>query len=228
MSKQLKKYIQELILPTPEPMEYYVSIETDKARDNYIKRIEKIVRSSLEYKDYIAFLKENVDMKRCAFFQKVCQEETSGRKRISIEIHHEPFTLYDYCDIAIDTWEYEGRPLNDLLIADEVLRLHYENKVGLVPLSKTVHEVIHSSEINNTNKLFVPLYMVYGNYKEFLEENACSERIDRLYEKLEKKMERTANVSIQSFDAIAKQFTYLRVNGFNEIEKMEVEQKQAM
>ena len=41
-------------------------------------------------------------------------------------------------------------------------------------------------------------------------------------------MERTANVSIQSFDAIAKQFTYLRVNGFNEIEKMEVKQKQAM
>ena len=228
MGKKIKDYIQELILPTPEPMEYYVSIETDKARDNFIKRVERIVRSSLEYKYYITFLKENVDMKSCAFFQKVCQEESSGRKRISIEIHHEPFTLYDYCDIITDSWEYEGRPLNDLLIADEVLKLHYENKVGLVPLSKTIHEVIHSSEINHTNKLFVPLHMVYGNYKEFLEENSCSDRIDRLYEKLERKMELTKNVSIDSFDAIIKNFTYIHVNGFEEIQKMEVAKKEAM
>lgn len=229
MSKrQLKEYVQELILPTPDPMEYHPSIATEKAKNRFIKRVEKIVRSSLEYKDYIQFLKENMDMKRCVFFQKVCQEETTGRKRISIEIHHEPFTLYEYVDMAIGKWLYEGREVNDLLIADEVLRLHYENKVGLVPLSKTIHQIIHSSEKNQTHKLFVPLYMVYGNYQEWLEEYSCADGIDFLYEKLERKLLQTKEVTPETFDSITKNFTYIHVKGFDEIQKMDVETSQAI
>lgn len=230
MSKQIKKNIQEMILPKPELMSYYVNISTEKTRDRFIKRIESIVRNSLEYKGYIEFLKKNVNMEKCAFFQKVCQgEENTGRKRISIEIHHEPFTLYDYCDIILDKWEYEGNTINDLLIADEVLKLHYENKVGLVPLSKTIHQAVHSSELNHTYKVFVPIYMVYGNYKEFIEENEASDKMERLFKKLERKIELAKNVTEDTFDAIRKNFTYLHVDGYQEVEKMEIpENRKAM
>ena len=43
----------------PEPMEYYINIETDKDRNRYIERIKKIIRSSTEYRDYIQYLKDN-------------------------------------------------------------------------------------------------------------------------------------------------------------------------
>ena len=113
-------------------------------------------------------------------------------------------------------------PLNDLMIADEVLEMHYANQVGLVPLSKTAHQIIHNSE-----KLLVPLNMVYGQYSEFLEkyDNYIDEDklgVD-LYDKLSRKMEMTKNLTPESFDAIKKEFTYLEVDGFEDIQKMDVE-----
>jgi hypothetical protein len=125
--------------------------------------------------------------------------------------------------VVIKRYEEEGIALNDLLIAEEVLRLHYENLVGLVPVSKTAHQLIH-----NTEKLFVPLNMVYGNYGKFLEkydkyiELLADEDDYDLYEKLEKKMEQTTNLTDESFDAIKKQFTYLEIEGQEDLEKVDV------
>ena len=99
------------------------------------------------------------------------------------------------------------------------MALHYANKVGLVPLSKTAHQMIHDSV-----KLVVPLNMCYGTYSDFLEE--YEPYIDEsLYEKLEKKMNVTANLTPESFDAIMKEFTYIEVEGFEDVEKMETKNK---
>ena len=50
------------------------------------------------------------------------------------------------------------------LDADEVMECHYLNRVGLIPLSKTIHEMVHKSD-----KIFIPLHLVYGRYKEFFD-----------------------------------------------------------
>ena len=134
MKKSNSEFIKRLKTVIPEDMEYVVVINNDKDKSKFIKRCETIIRSSNEYKDYIAFLKEHVDMNRCAFFQNISTEDT---RRVKIEIHHEPFTLYDYVEVVVDKFIAEGYPLNDLSIADEVMELHYNNKVGLIPLSKT-------------------------------------------------------------------------------------------
>jgi hypothetical protein len=44
----------------------------------------------------------------------------------------------------------------------EVMYLHYNMMVGLIPLSETVHELVHNQF------LFVPTTHVYGKYKEFM------------------------------------------------------------
>ena len=80
-------------------------------------------------------------------------------------MHHEPFTLFDYVQVILNKYIDEGKEVRDLMIADEVMELHYANKVGLVPLSKTAHQIVH-----NSSKLLVPLNMVYGNYNEFVSE----------------------------------------------------------
>lgn len=219
MKKKLSDYISEKIIPTPEPFEYTVNVSNGKAKKKFIDRIEKMVRSSNEYRDYIKFLKENMDMDKCIFYQKVCNNK-NNRKRISIEIHHAPFTLYDYCATVLERHQSEGRPLNDLLIADDVLRMHYEDKVGLVPVSKTSHEILHAG----THKLFVPLHMIYGNYTEFLTEYEDTEYADILYEKLEREMEKTKNCTPESFDAIVMEFTYINVPDYKTVEKLPVEE----
>lgn len=219
--KMLKDRISEYLIPTPDPMEYYVSIETEKMKKSFIDRVEKLVRSSMEYRDYINFLKNYMDMNRCWFFQKVCQEKTNGRKRISIEIHHAPFTLYDIVSTVIDRFQEEGRPLNALLIADEVMELHYANKVGLIPLSKTMHQVVH-----NSSKIKIPLYAIYGNYTEFLDEYDETNYSEILYDKLEREIEITKGLKPEDFDAISTEFTYINVPGYDEIEKLEVQKKE--
>lgn len=217
MAKQIGDYIKTIGFKAPTPMEYFVNIETDKDRHKYISRIEKIVRRSLEYRAYIQYLKENMDLDQCIFFQNITSDKKSGnskRGKISIELHHEPFTLYDYVNTVVTKYQTEGLPLNDLMIADEILKLHYENKVGLVPLSKTMHEVIHKS-----TKLIVPLNMVYGEYSQFLNEYEPYIS-DDLYEKLERKLDMTKNLTPESFEAIQKEFLYYDVEGFSDINKM--------
>ena len=219
MSKKGKKkseFIREIELSKPKDMEYFVPIDNDKARHKFISRVEKIVRSSMEYRDYIQFLKEHIGLDRCIFFQQLSSSEKG--KKISIELHHEPFTLYDIVNVVLEKYIQEGLPINDLLIADEVLELHYANKVGLVPISKTAHQIIH-----NSTKLFVPLNMCHGEYTKFLEEYEPYVD-DELYDKLERKLELTKKLTPESFDAILKEFTYLDVEGVDDLERVELKE----
>lgn len=219
----LKNAIRKIRIDAPEPMEYYVNINTDKDRNKYIKRVEKIIRASTEYRDYITFLKDHVDLNKCVFFQNVTSDKGANKRgRVSIELHHEPFTLYDYVDVVLRKFQDTGVPINDLLIADEVLELHYSNMVGLVPLSKTMHEVVH-----NSTKIFVPLNMIYGDYSQFLDkyEDYIS---DELYEKLQRKLDLSKNMTPETFEAIKKEFTYLDVEEYDDVTKMQVSSEMAI
>ena len=204
---------------SPEFCDYTVQFRSDKDRVKFVKRIEKIVRSSLEYKDYIAFLKENVDMTACRFFNNV---DGLDNRRIKIEIHHEPLTLYDIVNVVLEKWIVEGIPLNDLFIADEVMRLHYENKVGLIPLSKTVHQLVHDS-----SDIIIPLPMVYGNYRAFLDESGefIESGLPEIIEKLERKIALTnsiKNVDVnEAYSVLQKDFEYIEVEGFSLVKQMD-------
>lgn len=210
------EFVKNIKLTMPSSMEYYTNISTDKDRHKFVNRVERIVRSSLEYRDYIQFLKEHVGLDSCIFFQNVTNGVGARKSRVSVEMHHEPFTLYDIVNVIVSKYKDEGLPINDLNIADEVMALHYENKVGLVPLSKTAHQIVH-----NSTKLLVPLNMCYGNYSQFLEEYEPYIS-DEMYDKLERKMNMTSQLTPESFEAITKEFTYLEIDGVNDIEKMEL------
>lgn len=208
-----KRAIRINKLLTPEQYEYSVTIENDKAKKKFIDRIEKIIRSSKEYKDYVAFLKEYVDMSRCAFFKNVSNKDTN---RIKLEIHHEPFTLYSITLSVVDRWIDEAVPLNDLYIADEVMELHYANEVGLVPLAKTIHQVVHKS-----TGFIIPLTIVFGNYANYAKKYNEYINIDVL----EQKINETKMVNANSYDMLNVEFEYVEVDGFmlpKKIEKQKV------
>lgn len=211
MKKKSNTKIQKISYP--EEMDYGVSLSTDKEKNKYIKRIESIVRTSMEYKDYINYLRENVDMTKCAFFNNV---DSTDNRKIKIEVHHEPLTLYNIVKIIINKHIAECIPLNDLYISDEVMNLHYMNLVGLIPLSKTVHQVVH-----NNSDMVVPLYLVYGDYNKFIQE--YGDYIDdEIYDVLENKIDKTKNVKEDSFNILEKQFTYLEIDGISLPQKINI------
>lgn len=199
------------------PYEYHVPLETTKERRKCIERIKKIVRSSMEYKDYIFYLKQYAQFDKCAFYQQLSSSNPASKAKI--EAHHGPLTIDDVCAIVLQKYIDEGLEINELLIAEEVLELHYRNMVGLTPLSKTVHQIITDSD-----KVFVPVYMYYGNWMEFLD--SYSEYIDEKYfDKIEEAIEKTKGLTEESFDALKVQFTYLDVSGQTDAERIETEEE---
>lgn len=138
-----------------------IAITTDKERKDFIKVVEKIIRASQEYREYIKYLKENIDMNHCSFFTNVNNIRSN---KVKIEIHHHPFDLFMIVETVLKKYIDNGLELNYFTIAEEVMKLHFQDKVGLIPLSKTVHDLYHFG------KLFIPIQAVYGNFIAFITE----------------------------------------------------------
>jgi hypothetical protein len=133
----------------------------EKARQKFIKYIEKIIRRSYEYRAYIGFLKNELNITKCTFLPMIDINEI---KKVGLEFHHYPYTLFDIVSIVLDEHILvRGEKfINPFDIAEEVMELHFQNYIGLVPLTTTVHELVHSG------KIFVNLKYVFGNYNKFI------------------------------------------------------------
>ena len=136
----------------------------EKDLDKYLKDVEKVVRNSFEYKQLIKFLKTKLDMRKCAFYERVMTDpEGIHHNKISIHIHHDPLTLFDITRIVFKKRMTLGEIIDEQVTAKEVMLLHYNLLVGLIPLAETVHELVHNQY------LFVPSTKVFGFYRDFLD-----------------------------------------------------------
>ena len=207
------EFVKRVHMAKPEGFEYVTRYETTKQRRRLINEVKKLIRSSMEYRDYVQYLKEYVDMDSCAFFRKVTSnpQENTENKKVKIEIHHEPFTLEDYVSVVLDKYIAEGIPVDAFDIAEEVMELHYTNEIGLIPVSKTIHQTIH-----NTGKIPVPIYMCYGNYVQFIKDYRPYID-DDLMDKLERKRQQTKELTPESFDALMKEYVYLDIDGRSDV-----------
>ena len=167
-------------------------ITNDRQRVKLIKTIETYVRSSLEYKDLIKYLKDYIDMNQCEFFQNFDGSQKPGL----IQIHHEPFDLFSITQIVMNRQEKELGYINELQVAEEVMRLHYRGLVGLIPLSVTAHELVHDG------KLIVPLNCVYGKFVQFVKEY-YDYVDDVLLVMLNEKIEQTKNLKAEDMSILS-------------------------
>lgn len=148
-------------IQTPDFYRPTYTFYTDKIRDKFIKNVERTIRTSIEYRELIEYLHDGLGMTFCAFLNNVSKEK--GRK-IKIEIHHFPFSLYDIVNIVLRRREAENLSFDPLDIAEEVLELHYRGIVGLIPLSETAHQLFHRGD------LFIPLQYVDRGFLVFYKE----------------------------------------------------------
>lgn len=163
------------------------NLEDDKDYEHYVKDIEKEVRKSFEYRAFIRYLRENMDMNKCSFLKGVTNEETFD---IKIEIHHYPFSLRDIVEIVIRKRTYYRESMELQMVAKEVMELHYKLLIGLIPLSETVHEVAHSG------RLFIPIDKILGRYNIFLEyyEQFCDPEQLETLRRIEKYTEENSDI----------------------------------
>ena len=129
--------------------------------EKVISFIERQIRSSYEYRQYIKYLREELDLTKCAMLPNIdCSNGAA-----SLEFHHYPLNLYEITEIVakkmIDCLG-ENEKVSTFQIAEQVMAEHFKGNVGLVPLTKTLHEMAHNKAI------IIPISKVNGNYHKFL------------------------------------------------------------
>ena len=131
--------------------------DIDNKLMSYLKRM---CRGSFEYKEYIKHFKEVLQYTKCKVFNIDITEVP-----VSIEIHHTPFSMETIVGaVTSRMYSVQGVPIDPKDVAEEVMQLHYDGKIGLIPLTSTIHEAVH----NNT--IHIKPGDIYGNYQAFFEE----------------------------------------------------------
>ena len=196
----------------------HVILKNEKDKVKFIKNCENLIRGSEEYRDWIQYLKKYKNMNKCAIFQNL---DTETMKKIKLEIHHGPFSLYDIVAIVTQKYIKEDIPLDYFDVSDEVMRLHYENKVGLIPLSKTVHKLVHDGRI------FIPLQAYYApaiigfvkEYEEYMED------YKEVFRDIIAASKKIADAGEQDLSIFNRRYVYLKIDGVELPHVIETENK---
>lgn len=158
---------QDIDIDLLERVYYEENIDPENPKEfpKVIKALKTLIRGSNEYKNMMAFLKKHHNMDQSLFFKGVKKTED---KKFSLEIHHTPFVLEDIVATVVRKRIANGESLKHLDIAYEVMQLHYAGLVGLVPLDKTTHALIHSE---NAPEVFIPLQFIeFGDFHQFFKD----------------------------------------------------------
>ena len=172
------KYMETIkidALPKYDIEDYDLYDEKDKIK--FIQDVEKDCRNSFEYRRMIKFFRENMKMDKCSFYENVNNIDTY---KIKIHIHHDPLTLYEICMIVLNKRIFNRENIDIEMVSKEVMLLHYNLLVGLIPLAETVHELVHNQY------LFIPTQDIFGYYRDFVNmyqdyiDNEILEKLDRI------------------------------------------------
>ena len=184
----------------------------DKEREKYINDLERHVRSSYEYRNMVQYLREYMNMNSCAFIPNITNEVN---RKIKIELHHSPFTLRDICVTILNKRMKNNEMLTIESVAYEVMFVHYSLMIGLIPLSETVHQLVHSQYI------FIPTDKVYGYYKNFVKtynDYIDPELLDKLDELERLTIAGTYNDSYK--EVLEKKYITIDMEGNNQFDKL--------
>ena len=137
-------------------------LESDEDLDEKtIMYIERQIRNSYEYRAYINYMKEELDLTKCSLLPNIDTKTTP----VSLEFHHFPFTLFDITQIVGKSMIAESEDkVSTIDISEQVMKEHFKNHIGLVPLTKTLHQMAHSGSIA------IPFDKINGKYEDFIEE----------------------------------------------------------
>ena len=140
------------------PTDYFAE---KSAYDSFVKDVERMVRTSDDYKVFVKWVKTVLGMNFCQVSNKILDGDAT------IEMHHGPlFTLYDYVCVILNHFIATGRPISRFLVTAAVLQEHFELRVQVVMLAVTNHEAISNRD------LFLNLKQGIGNINEFIKRYA--------------------------------------------------------
>lgn len=163
-----------------------------KDEDNYIKKVVKLVRNSLEYSVWRNYINETFDLRRCVF---------TGEEKAKVELHHYPLSLHELSIIALDTLlkDHNRKDINTFFVAKEVMKIHFDLNVGIVPLVESLHDKYHKENF------MIPKEWIFGNWRYYLSDE-CKYYVR---EEFLEKLRRAEEYNIKDFKEYAKKVWWI-------------------
>ncbi len=162
-SKEENDIIKIDDIPEPDVDMYYRFMDA-----RLVTYFTNTVRASFEYKNIIAYMKTFMDFESCTYY-----EGYSMKNGFRIELHHTPFTLFDITEAVANKHMKLHEKVKTMDVCEEVAQLHFQFKVGFVPLNPTAHDLFHSGALEIHPSLIRGFWEdFYKDYKEFLSPEA--------------------------------------------------------
>lgn len=146
-----------------DPQAYIDDIGLFDDKKEYVQwiiRVKRAIRNSIEYQEMMSFLKRRRKMSKCGIHPNL--STWNGNR---IEIHHTPFVLEDIVSIVAKKHLDRNESLKMTSIMREIMEIHYLGLVGLYSLCAGCHSAIHSDDVD----IFIPLDCVFGDPAQFVE-----------------------------------------------------------
>lgn len=148
------------------------SFESEKDYVKYIKNVERLVRGSPEYRDWVKYVTVSLGHTACEFTHESLNE-------CSLEVHHHPITLFTIVSVVINTdFLDDNKEFTSADIVNRVLELHFMNKIGYCVMLSNLHEKYHNGFLD------IPMEFVHGDYKYILDNYKIPEQDMELIYKL--------------------------------------------
>jgi hypothetical protein len=142
-----------------------VTVRTN-ADDDGMRKLVANIRRSLEYKQYFRYLKHNtnMDIDTLLPFLTTRLNKNKHAASVQLELHHTPFKLVEVVRTICNKHIIDHGYAEEFDVGNEVMLLHYRNLIGLIPLTHTVHELVHNEQCDVCPNL------VWGYWKTYIAE----------------------------------------------------------
>lgn len=142
------------------PREAFVEDAPYKA---FVKDVERMVRTSGDYKAFVNWMKNVLGINFCQVSSKIIDGDAT------IEMHHGPiFTLFDYTAVILNHMLMSGEKVSTFRVASRVIDEHFAGRVQVVMLAVTNHEAISNRD------LFLNVRQGIGNVDGFIKKYAAA------------------------------------------------------
>jgi hypothetical protein len=132
------------------------TFESEADYNKFIKNCEKLIRGSIEYREWVNYIKDVLQVQTCFITNEKMDE-------CSIEIHHHVPTMYTLVKSLINKELKDEKAFSTFDIALKAIELHFSNKIGYLSLIGSMHEKLHNGFLS------VPHELIRGDYKYFLD-----------------------------------------------------------
>lgn len=131
------------------------SFENEIEFMKFAKNCEKLIRSSLEYKDWRTYILDVLQVNSCMITKERMDE-------VSVEVHHHIPSLFTLMRSLINKKLELEESFSTFDVCQDAIKLHFDNKVGYLVLISSMHEKIHNGYLN------VPARLIRGDFNFFI------------------------------------------------------------